>query len=73
MASAASRERAAVEVARTHRLPTGDDEAVSRGRPHEPMIGPAPWGGPWLSRGAWAGVPPTKHFRRAQAMIMEYT
>jgi hypothetical protein len=32
--------RGSVEVASTHRLPTGDDEAVSRGRPHEPMIGP---------------------------------
>jgi hypothetical protein len=32
--------RGSVEVASTHRLPTGDDEAVSRGRPHELMIGP---------------------------------
>jgi hypothetical protein len=32
--------RGSFEVAGTHRLLTGDDEAVSRGRPHEPMIGP---------------------------------
>jgi len=34
--------RGSVEVASKHRLPTGDDEAMSRGRPHEPMIGPPP-------------------------------
>ena len=34
--------RGTVEVASTHRLPTGHDEAVSRGRPHQPMIGPPP-------------------------------
>ena len=32
--------RGSIEVASKHRLPTGDDEAVSRGRSHEPMIGP---------------------------------